>query len=112
MRGPEVPLWKRHSAITYRFQQSMPYSQIGKLLNAEKGSIKAIIRRDKERARSLIIEDLQEAVIVQSRARRESVQSLVTLFLKQCVRVFKSIATTHLIELQTTIFINVRSLVK
>jgi hypothetical protein len=38
-----------------------------------------------------------------------SVQSLVTLFLKQYVREFNGTITTHQIELQTTIFFNVRS---
>jgi riboflavin synthase alpha subunit len=58
MRGSEVPLWKCHSTITYQFQQSMLYHQIGKHLNVEKDIIKRIIQRAKKRAKSLSIEDL------------------------------------------------------
>lgn len=38
-----------------------------------------------------------------------SVQSLVILFLRQYVTVFNGIITMHQIELQTTIFIDVKS---
>lgn len=32
-RGREIPLWKRHSAITYRFQENLSFSQIASRLN-------------------------------------------------------------------------------
>jgi hypothetical protein len=49
----------------------MSYHQIGKHLNVEKDTIKRIIQTAKKRAKSLSIEDLQEAVVVQPRAGRD-----------------------------------------
>lgn len=70
-RGPEIPLWKRHSAITYRVQENLSFGQIASRLNISKEALKAFIRRAKSRARSLSIEDLQEAVAVQPRPGRD-----------------------------------------
>jgi IS30 family transposase len=98
MRGPEVPLWKRHSAITYRSQQSMSYHQIGKHLKVKKDTIKRIIQRAKKRAKSLSIEDLQEAVVVQPRAGRDKrVESGDTV--SQAVRDSVQIHEDHALDL-------------
>lgn len=70
LRGPEISQWKRHAIILYRFQKNMKHREISEHLNVSEKAIEQLLRRTKRRARSLNLDDLQEAVEVQPRAGR------------------------------------------
>jgi hypothetical protein len=70
MRGPEITLLKCHAIIVYRFQEDISYSQISTKLNIDRKAIASLVQRTTARSRSLNIDDLQEAVVVQARTGR------------------------------------------
>lgn len=69
-RGPEIPQWKRHAIIVYWFQKNMKHREISEHLHVSEKAIEQLLRITKRRTRSLNLDDLQEAVEVQPRARR------------------------------------------
>jgi hypothetical protein len=71
MGGPEITLWKRRAIIVYRFQESLSYGQISTKLNIDRKAIASLVQRTTARSRSHNLDDLQEAVAVQSRAGRD-----------------------------------------
>lgn len=71
VRGPEIPLWKRHLIIGLYLIKKERYIEIGKDLDLPPNTVEHIIRRAKARcAEDPDIGDLMRAVAVQSRSGR------------------------------------------
>lgn len=69
-RGPERPLWKRHCAIAYAFDLSMPQTEIARRLDLTKPTVNTLIQAPRARSPTLELVDLQAAVAVQPRSGR------------------------------------------
>lgn len=69
-RGPETPAWKRHCAIAYAFDLSMPQVEIARRLNLTRSTVHNLVRAARARSPTSDLADLQAAVSVQPRSGR------------------------------------------
>jgi len=69
-RGPETPIWKRHCAIAYAFDLSMPQVEIARRLDLTTSTVHNLVQAARARSPTSDLADLQAAVSVQPRSGR------------------------------------------
>lgn len=93
VRGPEVPLWKRHVIIAYHELDGRGQSEIARALNLGKKTVDLIIKRTKSRCQSTNIDDLMQAVTIQPRSgrlKRAAPGSDLSLAVRQAVQDYEN----------------------